>query len=113
MKKIHVLVVAAVLGLAALVGVVAAAQTAGIGKAQTARVSDRAIAARTHKLDATERALKRALKDRPPALPARPSASTPAASSGRVVYRRPAPLVVIKHSGAHGEHEHESESFDD
>ena len=113
MKKIHVLAVAALLGLAAVVGVVAASQTAGIGTAQTARASNDTIVLRANRLDAAERALKRALAHRPPALPARPSASSSAAPVAQVIYRRPAPVVVLKHRGAGGEHEHESEGFDD
>lgn len=111
MKKIHVLAVAALLGLAAVVGVVAASQTAGIGTAQTARASNHTIDQRAKRLDAAERALKRALAHRPPALPAQPSASSSAAPvAAQVVYRRPAPVIVLKHRGGHGEQEHEQES---
>lgn len=111
MKKIHVLAVAALLGLAAVVGVVAASQTAGIGTAQTARASNHTIVLRAKRLDAAERALKRALAHRPPALPARPSASSSSAAPvAQVIYRRPAPVVVLKHRGANGEQEHEQES---
>lgn len=110
MKKIHVLAVAALLGLAAVVGVVAASQTAGIGTAQTARASNQTIVLRAKRLDAAERALKRALAHRPPALPAQPSAgSSSAAPVAQVIYRRPAPVIVLKHRGA-GEREHEQES---
>lgn len=116
MQKIHVLAVALVLGLAAVVGVVAATQTTGIGAARSAaRASDHAIAVRSKKLDSAERALARALKNRPPALPKAPSTSAAAApaATSRVVYRRPAPVIVLKHRAGGGEHEQESESSGD
>jgi hypothetical protein len=116
MQKIHVLAVALVLGLAAVVGVVAATQTTGIGAARSAaRASDHAIAVRSKKLDSAERALARALKARPPALPHAPSPSAVAApaATSRVVYRRPAPVVILKHRAGGGEHEQESEGSGD
>ncbi|HEY6068526.1 MAG TPA: hypothetical protein VIU81_07505 [Gaiellaceae bacterium] len=120
MQKIHILAVALVLGLAAVVGVVAATQTTGIGAARsaarsTARPSDHAIAVRSKKLDSVERALARALKNRPPALPHTPSAGAAAApaAASQVVYRRPAPVIILKHRAGGGEHEQESESSGD
>jgi hypothetical protein len=113
MKKIHVLAVASILGASAILGLVAATRTAGLGAAAPApaRVTSNAIAARAHRLDRVETALRRALRDRPPALPAAVP-TVQAASPGpspvqQVIYRRPAPIVVIKHHAGAGESEHE------
>jgi hypothetical protein len=113
MKKTHVLAVALILGLAAAFGVVAASRTAGVGTASRSHVASTSITARAHRLDRVELALRRALRDRPPALPAVPKASPVpvapvAAAPQQVVFRRAAPIVVIKH-GTHHESEHEAE----
>jgi len=108
MKKIHVLAVALLLGVAAVFGVVAATRTAGVGAAAHAPVSQTALTERAKRLNAAERALRRALNDRPPALPAVPAVGRPA-QTPQIVYRRPAPLVVLAHGKAHSEHEHEAE----
>jgi len=106
MKKAHVVAVALLLGLAAVFGLLAATKTARITGAGQTPASAAAIAARTKKLDRTELALRRALRDRPPALPA----AAPAAPQ-RVVVRRPAPLIVVTHHrGGEHETEHEAES---
>ena len=107
MKKIHVIVLAVLLGAAAVFGVIAASRTANVGIAARAHANDAVVTARARRLRKVELALRKALRDRPPALPPLP-AETNHSSPSRVVYRRPAPIVVLKHSG-HGEHEHESE----
>lgn len=111
MKKAHVLAVALLLGLAAAFGLVAATRTAGIAGGARAQVSAGSIDARTRKLDQTERALRRALKDRPPALPAaRPR------QAQHVIFQRPAPLIVVTHTRGQeheGEREAEPEAGDD
>jgi hypothetical protein len=108
MKKRHILAVALLLGLAAAFGVIAATRTVGIGTTAHTRVSDTAIAAHSKKLSAAERALRRALNDRPPALPTVPAASRSVQTqTPQIVYHRPAPLIVLKHSGSHGEREAE------
>jgi len=95
---------------------VAATRTAGLGAASQAHSSDTTIAARQQRLNRVEASLRKALADRPPALPALPAA--PAAAAPRVVYHRPAPIVVVTHR-AGGEHEgyeaegHGSEGGDD
>jgi hypothetical protein len=105
MNKAHVVAVALLLGIAAVFGLVAATKTARVGGAQAhaSTASAVSIAARSRKLDQTERALRRALQDRPPALPA-----APAVTPQRVVIERPAPVIVVKHRTG-GEHEHEHE----
>ena len=110
MKKLHVLVIALLLGLASVFGVLAATRTVGIGATAHAPVSQTAIIARSQKLTAAERALHRALKDRPPALPAVPADGRSAQTPQQLVYRRPAPLVVLASGRSHSEHEAESTS---
>ncbi len=117
MNKFHVLIASLILGLAAIFGVAAATKTTGLGAAathaQTGKVSQSTIAARQHKLDRVQIALRRALADKPPALPRVPTVPpAPRVSAApmvqRTVYTRPAPVVVIRHSGSH-EREHEQE----
>jgi hypothetical protein len=113
MKKIHALAIALILAVSAGLGLAAATKTAGLRSATPTTVTSKAaIAARSRKLDRLEASLRRALRDKPPALPAgrRPAA----APAQRVVYRRPAPIVVVKHTH-HGDDgsEHESEGGDD
>lgn len=122
MSKVHVLTASLILGLAAIFGVAATTKTAGFGAAaaqsQTGKVSNATIAARERKLDRVQIALRRALANRPPALPTVPAA--PAASAApraqRLVYTRPAPVVVVRSSSSHEqehEAEHEHEAGDD
>lgn len=117
MKKIHVTVVALILGVSGALGIAAATRTAGL-RTTTAHssVSDAAIAARAHRLDKVARDIARARRDKPPALPAVPAARKAQASQAqRVVYQRPAPVVVVRHSGHHeseGESEHGEEHDD-
>jgi hypothetical protein len=125
MRKVHVLAVALLLGAAAILGVVAATRTAGIGAASHLPVRKSSVAARAHRLDRVELALRRALRDRPPPLPRLPTLSrTPAspprpavaalAAAPRVVYRRPAPIVIIKHRSHRDDaSDHESGSAGD
>ena len=101
MKKANIVAVALLLGLAAVLGVLAASRTAGVGASSRSHVATTSIAARAHKLDRVEQALRRALRDRPPALPPVPAAQRRAAVPPRVIYRRPAPIVVIKHASHH------------
>jgi hypothetical protein len=124
MNKIHVTVVALIMGVAGALGVAAATNTAGLRTSSaSAGVSDATIAARSHRLDKVARDIARARRDKPPALPAVPAARTPSQSQApRVVYQRPAPVVALSHSGHHEdehesehehEHEHEHEGGDD
>jgi len=108
MKKLHVLAIALLLGLATVLGVLATTRTVGIGATAHAPVSRTAINARSQKLSAAERALNRALKDRPPALPAIPTGRRSAQTPQHLVYRRPAPLVILANARSHFEHEAES-----
>ena len=117
MNKIHVTVVALILGVSGAFGLAAATRTAGL-RAPSAHssVSDAAVAARAHRLDRVARSIARARRDKPPALPPVPAASKARkAPPQRVVYQRPAPVVVVRHSGHHeleDESEHEGEHDD-
>ena len=98
MKRVHIITVALLLGMAAVLGVVAASRTAAVGVASHPTSSNAAVATRAQRLDRVEAALHKALRDRPPALPPVPSAQSPATTSARVVFNRPAPIVVLKHA---------------
>jgi uncharacterized iron-regulated membrane protein len=69
MNRLHALVIAVLLGIAAVAGSYAALGTTALGvSASEATVSDAQIAARKAKLDRAARALRRAAKRKPPAL---------------------------------------------
>ena len=121
MQKTHAVAIALILAVSAGLGLVAATRTAGLRStpSATAAAPSRSIAARQHRLNRIEVALRRALRDKPPALPKVPAAPVraPVTASAapvqpRVVYHRPAPIVVVKHR-AGGEGEHESEGGGD
>jgi hypothetical protein len=125
MKQIHVLTVAALLGLAAILGVVGATRTAGIGaasQASAAHATSAQISARERQLRLAERQLAAARRNRPPALPRVPvfhrsatAAPVATAAAPRVVYQRPAPILVVRHL-QHGDdsgYEHEQEGGGD
>jgi hypothetical protein len=117
MKRGHVLAVALLLGLAAMLGTYAASRSAGLAgpsASAAASASDASIARRTAALAHAEQVLRRERARRPPALPALPAAA--AAPSQRVVFVRPRPVVVTTHSSHGDDHEgveHESEGGDD
>jgi hypothetical protein len=94
-KRIHIAVVAALLGLAAILGTFAATRTVHLGAAST-RAQDAAIATRARQLNAFEASLRRQLAVH----------RTKSAPAPQVVYHRPPPVVVVRHTG-HGEHEGE------
>jgi hypothetical protein len=122
--RTQTLVVALSLGLAAAFGVLALTKTVHLGQAAAAKpVSERLIAKRNAELDRFEASLRAQLRKRPPAVPklpslpvAAPAAATPPASAQaapqRVVYVRPAPIIVHKHR-AGGEHEAEGPDHGD
>ena len=114
MPRKHTLVVALSLAVAAVIGTVAVTKTVHLGRASAKPVSRVVIAKRSRQLDRFEASLAAALKRTPPGIPKLPpapsvlaarGASAPAAAQ-RVVYVRPAPIVVHKHR-AGGEHEAE------
>ncbi len=116
MKPTHALAIAAVLAVAAVLGVVAATKTSQLG-ATAKLASAGTIAARAHKLDSFEAALKKALLHKVPALPKVPavhqvshagsaqvagSTSLVSASAPRVIYHRAAPIIIHTHA-RHGD----------
>ena len=113
MRKLNVILIAALLALAAVLGTVAASRTVSLGASSRA-TSTSALEARARKLDAYQASLDRALARTPPALPAVPEPAAPAPAP-RVVYRRPPPVVVTTHT-RHGDdegYEHEGEGHGD
>jgi coiled-coil-helix-coiled-coil-helix domain-containing protein 2 len=115
------LIVALSLAFAAVVGTVALTKTVHLGQASVKpAVSKAAIAKRAAQLNKFEASLRAQLKRTPPAVPkvppapapalapaagATPAAAAPAAVvAQRVVYVRPAPIIIHKHR-AGGEHE--------
>jgi nitrate reductase cytochrome c-type subunit len=82
MKKVHALLIAALLAVSAGLGLAAATRTAGLRTATSSTpTQSAAIAARSHRLDRVETALRRALRDKPPALPVMPAAQRPVAAA--------------------------------
>jgi hypothetical protein len=115
MNKTHAVIVALLLAIAAVLGVFAATRTVGVGSAARPQASSATIAARAHRLDRVEASLRKALRDRPPTLPAVPTAAAARAGAPAIVYHRPAPLVVVRHVGGGddgAEHEHGEERDD-
>jgi hypothetical protein len=131
MPRKHTLVVALSLAFAAVVGTIALTKTVHLGQASAKPVSPTVISKRTRQLDRFEASLMAALKKKPPAIPklpptpvvsatpAAPPVSAPVAAPAaapappqRVVYVRPAPIIIHKHR-AGGEHESEGSDHGD
>lgn len=96
MNKRHALATALVIALAATAGTVAAVRTAGIGGSSTS-TSSAQIDQRNHALDRAEAALRKALAEKLPKLPALPSAASTAsgpAASAPAPAPAPAPAIV-------------------
>jgi hypothetical protein len=126
MPRKAVLIVALSLVFAAVTGTIALTKTVHLGQAAAKPpVSDRLIAKRSAMMDRFEASLRAQLRRKPPAVPRLPHlpavSSTPAASAApvpvaaapqRVVYVRPAPIVVHKHRAGGAEHEGGTEGAD-
>ena len=106
MNRFHVAFLSGFLALAAVFGTVAASHTVSLGAAHRTSVG-KTVAARATQLDRFEATLQRALARKPPALPAVPKtaptaqvvpAAAPSAAPQRVIYQRPPPVVVVKHT---------------
>jgi hypothetical protein len=122
MHRIHATAVAVLIAAAGVLGAVAIVRTTGLGSASR-HANDAVVAARLQRITLVEKRLQAALRVKTPPLPAVPkvpkAAPAPAAvpvaqaasvqaAAPRVVYRRPAPVVVTvhKHRGDDGgEHE--------
>jgi hypothetical protein len=121
----HRIAIAAILGLAAVAGLIGLTRSLdlGVAGASPPPVSPAAVARGNHRLERAEAALRHARASRPPALPPIPTyPAVPAPSSlhaapavGAVTYVRPPPHVVTVHrSGGEGDdHEGGSEGHDD
>jgi hypothetical protein len=90
MRKIHVVAVAVMLGIAAIFGTLAASRTAGLGASSR---QDALVQTRTKQLNAFERSLHRRLTQA-----ASTAAPTAAAPAPRIIYHRPPPIVIVKHT---------------
>jgi hypothetical protein len=111
MNKLTITAVAVLLAAAAMLGAAAVTRTVSLGAGRTTS-ADASIHARIRQLDRFEASLRRRLAQKPPRLPAVPkpaAAPAPVQAAPRVVYRRPAPIVVVRHTH-HGDDEGDSES---
>ena len=124
MLPIHRTAIAAILGLAVIVGLLGLSRTLDLGAAtaKTQPTDTAALARRSHALDRVQASLRKALAQRPPALPAVPTYSAPAVAPAaarpaaqQVTYVRPPPRVVTVHraGGEHEGHDNGSERQDD
>jgi len=118
MNRTRALVISLAIAVAAVGGVFAVASTVQLG-ADARSTSDAQVARRTAQLDRYEASLRKALAQKPPALPPVPrtvsqSATLQSAAPARVVYHRPPPVVIVKHrAGGEAESEYEGEGADD
>jgi hypothetical protein len=126
MNRTRALIVSLAVGLAAIAGVFALGHTLALSNASSSTTNQK-VAQRTRQLNRYEASLRKALAQKPPALPAVPRAGStgstlqvaagapaPSVASVRVIYHRPPPVVVIKHrAGGEAEVEHEGAEADD
>ena len=111
MHPFHRIAIAAILGLAVIAGLTGMSRSLELGATpQKAHSAAATVAARSHRLDRAQAALRAALARRPPALPpvptySAPSATPPAARPAvrQVTYVRPPPRVVTVHRAGGGE----------
>jgi len=111
MNRLHALVIAVLLGVAAVVGTYAAVGTTSLGvTASEATVSDAQIEARKAKLDRAARALQRAAKRKPPALPGLPARRTsPSLVSAAAAPGSGAPMAPSQGPVAFRDDDHDSD----
>ena len=100
MNRTRALIVSVAVALVAVTGAYALSDTLAVGK-QTNATTDQEVAKQTAQLNSYEDSLRKALEERPPALPAVPKVATTGASDQlaagtppRIVYNRPPPIVV-------------------
>jgi hypothetical protein len=113
MKKIHVLVISAIVGLGAIVGLATAAQSAGIGRPEAQQASPAEIAAREQKLERTQASLRAALQKKPPTLPAVPSSGSVSAPRAASSVRAAAPVAVGSSRSSHDDNDDDDHDDDD
>jgi hypothetical protein len=95
MNKAHVTLIALLMAIAAVFATVALTRTSALGTASR-RAADTAYQARVTQLNAYAASLQRTLR----AVPASTSGSTPPTT--KIVYHRPPPIVIVKHT-QHGD----------
>jgi hypothetical protein len=112
MHRRHALVLALLIGVAAVLGVVAASRTVSAGNASRAS-TDAAVLKRSQALDRYEASLQKALAQSAAAQTPPAVAGAAAAQPVRIVYHRPPPVVVTTHrQGEHEPGEQEGEADD-
>lgn len=138
MKPRHAIVISSFLALALVLGAASVVRTTSLGaSAAKPKLTDAQIAAKNRQLARYETQLRKAAKQKPPALPKLPAvprvelpplpassaptllaAGAPSVSSAttatagaapRVVYVRPAPIVRVVHRNGEGESGHDRE----
>jgi hypothetical protein len=118
MNRTRALIFSVAVALVAVTGAYALSDTLAIGK-QTNATTDQEVAKRTAQLNSFETSLHKALEEQPPVLPAAPKVATTGASDQlaagtppRVVYNRPAPIVMTD-DRAGNESEYEGREHDE
>ena len=122
MNRTRALIISLAVALAAIAGVFALGNTVSLGSQAHARRATSRSPQRTAQLDRYEASLRKALAQKPPALPRVSAAATrrrrrvrrtpvQSAAPARVVYHRPPPVVVTTHR-AGGEHEDERDEHE-
>ncbi len=117
MNRKHAVTISLAAGAAAIAGTFAATKTVQLGRpTATPPAASATVAQQTRQLDRAEVALRKALDQKPPALPPLPRSvggapQVAASTQQRVVYRRPAPIIRHVHR-AGGAHEGELEAAD-
>jgi hypothetical protein len=104
MKRSSALLVSLAIGVAAIFGIFAVSRTLSLGsKAHNATAAQ--VAAKKRQLARYEASLRKALAQKPPALPpaAAGAIAAPSAQPVRVVYHRPPPIVIHKHRAGGGD----------
>ena len=120
MNRRHVTVISLFLAFALVLGMFATLRTTQLGASSTPTVSAAQIAQRNRQLDRVEASLRKAARQKPPALPTLPAAPTRLAATAapqQVIYVRPKPIVHVVHRSGErehdGGHEHDGGGFDD
>ena len=108
MRRLHVLIVATVLMIAAGAGLFSVLRTVQLGGTAHARVAGAQIARRNRQLDRIEASLAAQARRKPPPLPSVGGSAALPPRPAAVVYVRPKPIVRVVHRA--GEREHENEA---
>jgi len=98
MTRTSALLVSLAIGVAAIFGVFAVTRTVSLGN-NAKSTTEAQITARTKQLARYEASLRKALAQKPPALPPRAAGRTATATAQpiQVVYHRPPPVVIHTH----------------